>query len=266
MLNAFSRLLTDIAQDDSVRVVILAANGKAFCSDITWSKCKTNSIMTYQHHPFTTCSGVMQQIRQLPQPVIAKVQGIATAAGCQLAIRFGNMRTWRCSPPQGSGHFAPRPQLRLTHYPPKVSLNCSLQVNLCQPMRQQTGFINKVVPQDERQLQIRWHSILPPNHLLRLISVSCFINNLTCRISEAYTFASQTMPKIWWSMTPKKALMPLLISANLHGQWSKFLTCVIYHKKALILGAFLFNRHGKSDEQYQPALSVKRNSSRLDTQ
>lgn len=45
---------------------------------------RANPDFDYQHQLFTTCSQVMQQIMQLPQPVIAKVQGLATAAGCQL--------------------------------------------------------------------------------------------------------------------------------------------------------------------------------------
>lgn len=82
MLTALGQQLEAIAKDDSV--VILAANGKAFCSGHNLKQMRANPDFDYQHQLFTTCSQVMQQIAKLPQPVIAKVQGLATAAGCQL--------------------------------------------------------------------------------------------------------------------------------------------------------------------------------------
>ncbi len=76
--------LDEIAQDDSVRVVIIAATGKAFSAGHDLKEMRTNDDAEYIQALFDRCAGVMQAINQLPQPVIAQVNGIATAAGCQL--------------------------------------------------------------------------------------------------------------------------------------------------------------------------------------
>ena len=84
MLNALCLQLDQIAADDHIHVVILAANGKAFCAGHDLKQMRANDSHAYQHKLFTLCSTMMQKIVDLPQPVIAQVQGMATAAGCQL--------------------------------------------------------------------------------------------------------------------------------------------------------------------------------------
>lgn len=83
-LSALQQLLTDIASDSSVRVVVLSAAGKAFSAGHDLKEMRANRDETYYMHLFQQCSDMMMTINQMPQPVIAKVQGIATAAGCQL--------------------------------------------------------------------------------------------------------------------------------------------------------------------------------------
>ena len=83
-LSALQRELEAIAQDESVRVVVLAAEGKAFCAGHDLKEMRATPSMEYYKYLFTQCSQVMLAIQRLPVPVIARVQGIATAAGCQL--------------------------------------------------------------------------------------------------------------------------------------------------------------------------------------
>jgi enoyl-CoA hydratase/carnithine racemase len=85
-LTAMQRELNAIAQDESVRVVILAAEGKAFCAghDLKEMRGAPALALEYYERLFAQCSEVMLAIQRLPVPVIARVQGIATAAGCQL--------------------------------------------------------------------------------------------------------------------------------------------------------------------------------------
>lgn len=73
-----------IAEQKSVRVVILAANGRAFCSGHDLKKLGTDHSETYYQEVFDKSVQLMMAIQTLPQPVIAMVQGMATAAGCQL--------------------------------------------------------------------------------------------------------------------------------------------------------------------------------------
>jgi enoyl-CoA hydratase/carnithine racemase len=90
MLVALSDTFGQIAQDDSIRVVILAAEGKAFSAghdlkEMQGYRSATDGGQAQFQALFDRCSAVMQQISALPQPVIAQVQGVAAAAGCQLA-------------------------------------------------------------------------------------------------------------------------------------------------------------------------------------
>jgi enoyl-CoA hydratase/carnithine racemase len=84
MLSELRRELDEIAGDDSVGVVVIGAVGKAFCAGHDLKEMRANPSQEYYHRLFTQCSDVMLSIQQLPVPVIARVQGIATAAGCQL--------------------------------------------------------------------------------------------------------------------------------------------------------------------------------------
>ena len=89
MLEALGDALTAIAHDDSVRVVVLAANGPAFSAghdlkELYQHRVDEDGGRAYFKHIMSMCSTMMQQIVRLPQPVIAAVQATATAAGCQL--------------------------------------------------------------------------------------------------------------------------------------------------------------------------------------
>jgi enoyl-CoA hydratase/carnithine racemase len=84
MLTTLQRELDAIAQDESIRVVILAAAGKAFCAGHDLKEMRAAPSLDYYEQLFAQCSDMMLTIQRLPVPVIARVQGIATAAGCQL--------------------------------------------------------------------------------------------------------------------------------------------------------------------------------------
>lgn len=84
LLSEMRSALTDVAENELIKVVVIAANGKAFCAGHDLKQMRANDDRDYQRKLFGLCSTMMQQIRGLPQPVIAKVQGMATAAGCQL--------------------------------------------------------------------------------------------------------------------------------------------------------------------------------------
>ena len=79
--------LDTIAQDASVRVVVIAGAGSAFCAGHDLKQMRANPRRTYYDKLFAQCSTVMQAVLHLPQPVIARVHGIATAAGCQLVAQ-----------------------------------------------------------------------------------------------------------------------------------------------------------------------------------
>jgi len=84
MLGSLQRELDAIAVDAGVRCVVIAGDGKAFCAGHDLSEMQSHRDLAYCQALFLRCSEVMQSIRALPVPVIARVHGIATAAGCQL--------------------------------------------------------------------------------------------------------------------------------------------------------------------------------------
>jgi len=83
-LAALQRELDGIARKESVRMVVLAAEGKAFSAGHDLKEMRAAPSLEYYERLFAQCSTVMLAIQRLPVPVIARVQGIATAAGCQL--------------------------------------------------------------------------------------------------------------------------------------------------------------------------------------
>jgi len=87
LLGALQRELDAIAADESVRVVVLAAEGKAFCAGHDLREMRAEPSHEYYQRLFAQCSAVMLSLTRLPVPVIARVQGIATAAGCQLVAQ-----------------------------------------------------------------------------------------------------------------------------------------------------------------------------------
>lgn len=84
MLGALGEAFDTLATDDGVRVVVLAASGKAFCAGHDLKEMRADPSLEYYQRLFDRCTAVMLSIQQLPAPVIARVHGIATAAGCQL--------------------------------------------------------------------------------------------------------------------------------------------------------------------------------------
>src|SRR5579885_1909596 len=83
LLRRLEQAIEAIAADQTARVVVLAARGPAFCSGHDLAEMVGRSEEDYRKL-FAACSRVMLGLRRLPQPVIARVQGVATAAGCQL--------------------------------------------------------------------------------------------------------------------------------------------------------------------------------------
>ncbi len=123
MLDALRDALAGIAADQSVRAVVLAADGPVFSSghdlkEITAARAESDAGRAFFEETLARCAGVMQAIVALPQPVIAAVEGVATAAGCQLvascdlAIAGANARF--CTPGVNIGLFCSTPMVALS--------------------------------------------------------------------------------------------------------------------------------------------------------
>ena len=84
MLAALQATFDALAVDSTVRVVVLGGAGRAFCAGHDLKQMQANRDLAYYRRLFDDCSRLMMRIQTLPQPVIARVHGLATAAGCQL--------------------------------------------------------------------------------------------------------------------------------------------------------------------------------------
>ena len=84
MLTELGEAFAALAGDATVRAVVLGASGKAFCAGHDLKEMRAEPSLEYYQTLFAQCTEVMLAIQRLPVPVIARVQGLATAAGCQL--------------------------------------------------------------------------------------------------------------------------------------------------------------------------------------
>ena len=123
MLAALSSSLAAIAADASVRVVVLAAHGPVFCAghdlkELTAHRADSDRGRAYFADIMQRCSSLMQAIVALPQPVIAAVEGVATAAGCQLVatcdLAVAGAQARFCTPGVNLGLFCSTPMVALS--------------------------------------------------------------------------------------------------------------------------------------------------------
>jgi enoyl-CoA hydratase/carnithine racemase len=154
LLGSLEEALDEIARDASVRVVVLAARGSVFCSGHDLSEMAGRSEEEYRGL-FAHCSRVMLQLRQLPQPVVARVQGVATAAGCQLVaacdLAVAADTATFATPGVRIGLFCTTPMVPLVRaIPAKAALEMLLTgAPISAERALALGLINRVVPESE---------------------------------------------------------------------------------------------------------------------
>jgi len=117
LMTELNACLNEIGRDRSLRAVILAAAGKVFCSGHDLSEMVGRDINEYRE-VFDVCTELMTRVQSIPQPVIAQVQGIATAAGCQLVatcdLAIASDRATFATPGVRIGLFCSTPMVALT--------------------------------------------------------------------------------------------------------------------------------------------------------
>lgn len=87
LLSALQAAFEAIGKDQTIRVVVIAAQGRAFCAGHDLKEMRSSADRAFHQTLFDRCGTLMKTINRLPQPVLAKVQGLATAAGCQLVAQ-----------------------------------------------------------------------------------------------------------------------------------------------------------------------------------
>jgi enoyl-CoA hydratase/carnithine racemase len=192
--------LDAIAADTSVRVVVLAARGPAFSAGHDLGEMVGCSEDTYREL-FALCSEVMQRFRALPQPVIARVHGLATAAGCQLvaacdlAVAADNATF--ATPGVKIGLFCTTPMVPLVRaIPPRAALEMLLTGKAISARQALTwGLVNRVVPAGELDAAVQefTEAIRASSPLTVRIGKRAFYDQLALDEASAYERATEVM-------------------------------------------------------------------------
>ena len=206
LLTALSEAWTEIAVDRSIRAVVLAANGPAFCAghdlkELTARRSDGDGGRAFFRHIMTTCSAMMQQIVMLPQPVIAAIPGVASAAGCQLvascdlAVASANAKF--ATPGVDIGLFCSTPMVALSrNVPRKAAMEMLLTGDMVPAEKAvQIGLINRVVPPgEEREAALALaRQIASKSSYTVKIGKQAFYRQLELGLAEAYAYASEVM-------------------------------------------------------------------------
>lgn len=201
MLTALQSALDDLAKDKTIRVVIIAANGKAFCAGHDLKEMRSTEDRAFHSALFNQCSQFMQAINQLPQPVIAEVSGIATAAGCQLvaacdlAVAADNARFAVSG--INVGLFCSTPAVALSRNMHRKQAMQMLMTGefIDAETAKQYGLINEVVAQDELADKTYELAVTIANKSALAIQLGkkMFYQQINVDLSAAYDVANQAI-------------------------------------------------------------------------
>ncbi len=201
MLSALQAELDSIARSDSVRVVVIAGAGKAFCAGHDLKEMRANHRKEFMQALFKQCGDLMLSITRLPQPVIARVHGIATAAGCQLVsmcdlavaadvARFAvsgiNVGLFCSTPAVGLARNLGR----------KAALEMLLTGEFIDAMEARAkGLVNRVVPADALDAEIEGlvGNILGKSAVAIRMGKGMFYRQLEMSLDDAYAYAGEVM-------------------------------------------------------------------------
>jgi enoyl-CoA hydratase/carnithine racemase len=206
LLNALAAAFAEIANDKSIRAVVLAANGPAFCAghdlkELSARRSDADGGRAYFKHIMTTCSTMMQQIVKLPQPVIAAVQGVASAAGCQLVascdLAIASSAAKFATPGVNIGLFCSTPMVALSrNVPRKHAMEMLLTGDMVAAEQAAAiGLINRVVAAGEEHnsaLALAQKIAAKSSYVLK-IGKQAFYRQAELGLAEAYSYASEVM-------------------------------------------------------------------------
>ncbi|MBE0405881.1 enoyl-CoA hydratase [Psychrobacter sp. AOP22-C1-22] len=201
LLTAMQKELDSIAQDSNIRVVVIAAKGKAFCAGHNLKEMRAHSDEAFHNALFQQCSQMMLTINQMPQVVIAKVQGIATAAGCQLvatcdlAVASDNAKF--ATSGINVGLFCSTPAVALSR---NLSRKQAFEMLITGEFidantAMQQGLINRVAPTEQLDatLQSLVDAIINKSPMATATGKDMFYKQLDMDLANAYEYASKVM-------------------------------------------------------------------------
>ena len=206
LLGELSAAFAEIANDRGIRAVVLAASGTAFCAghdlkELTSRRSDADRGRAYFMHIMTTCSTMMQQIVNLPQPVIAAVQGAASAAGCQLVascdLAVASTAAKFTTPGVDIGLFCSTPMVALSR---DVSRKAAMEMLLTGEMvgakaAVRIGLINRAVTAGKERraaIALAQQIASKSSHTVK-IGKEGFYRQADMSLADAYRYVTQVM-------------------------------------------------------------------------
>ncbi|MCW9035945.1 MAG: enoyl-CoA hydratase [Rhodospirillales bacterium] len=201
VLDALTKELQAIGEDNSVHVVVIQAGGKAFSAGHDLKEMRQDPSKEANKHLFDKCSVMMKTVASIPQPVIAKVQGIATAAGCQLVgacdLAIASNEATFATSGINLGLFCSTPSVTVSrNLPRKVAFEMLVTGEFITAEKAvHFGFINQAVPAEELDTatDILARRIAEQPAISIAYGKNLFYRQLEASLGVAYDMASETM-------------------------------------------------------------------------
>lgn len=200
-MEALTEQIKAVSGDPSVKVVILSGSGKGFCAGHDLKEMRGNPEREFYEKTFNVCAKMMMSIINCPKPVIAKVHGIATAAGCQLVstcdLAVADENTKFATPGVNIGLFCSTPMVGLSrNVTRKHAMEMLLTGEFVSAQRAyEIGLINKVVPEEELDNAAMEFAtkIASKSPLTLKIGKEAFYKQLDKDMAGAYEYCSKVM-------------------------------------------------------------------------
>jgi enoyl-CoA hydratase/carnithine racemase len=202
MIAALDAALDAVAPDPGARVVVLAGSGRGFCAGHDLRELRAHSDdKAFQRRLFADCSRLMVKLTEIPQPVIARVHGIATAAGCQLVsmcdLAVASEEARFALPGVNIGVFCSTPAVGVArNIGRKRTMEMLLTGELFDARTAQAfGLVNRVVPPDALDTEVRkfTNTILARSGAVIARGKRTFYEQLEQPLGGAYALANESM-------------------------------------------------------------------------
>ena len=201
MIAAVQHELDAIREDPSVRAVVIAAKGPAYCAGHDMRELRSNNSRAFYDDIFQACARMMLSVMRLPQPVIARVQGMATAAGCQLVatcdLAVASDEARFATPGVHIGLFCSTPMVALSR---NIGRKQAMEMLvLGDPVSADRalalGLVNRVVPADRLDAEIAEMTarITDKSALTIRVGKEAFYRQVEAGIEDAYAYTAEIM-------------------------------------------------------------------------
>jgi len=203
MIGSLQAQLDQIATDTSVRVLIIEGTGKAFCAGHDLKEMRAHHEEAYFVELFQECSRMMMTLSRIPQPVIAKVHGLATAAGCQLVaacdLAIASETARFAASGINVGLFCATPAVPISR---KLGRKRAMEMLLTGEFMTASealvqGLVNRVVPPNQLDPEVEelTEKLLSKSGAALSIGKEMFYKQLDMPVEEAYRYASNVMAR-----------------------------------------------------------------------